>query len=171
MIPKKRLFNQQNANREKEGGDNKEFLAGRQEHENKEGNNRKNDREREKITPAGGIGREKHVEAFDGKNEERLDKVEGVIGLGQIKFVKKQEIDRGFHLGHEGIEEVEVGALETGLEDAVKHQDDDDLDDDIDGLGNDRAGVAAHDFFDFLLQTDLVGAVFFLKLFNLIGNG
>ncbi|KKT34023.1 MAG: hypothetical protein UW22_C0085G0004 [Candidatus Gottesmanbacteria bacterium GW2011_GWB1_44_11c] len=127
MIPKKRLFNQQNANREKEGGDNKEFLAGRQEHENKEGNNRKNDREREKITPAGGIGREKHVEAFDGKNEERLDKVEGVIGLGQIKFVKKQEIDRGFHLGHEGIEEVEVGALETGLEDAVKHQDDDDL--------------------------------------------
>ncbi len=171
MIPKKGLLNQQNANREKEGGNNKEFLAGRQEHEDEKGNNRENDRQREKIAPTGGVGRKEHVETFDGENEEGLDEVEGVIGLRQIKFIKKQEVDRGFYLGHEGIEEVEVGAFETGLKNAVKHQDNDDLDRNIDGLGDDRAGVAAHHLFDFLLQTDLVGTIFFLKLLNLLGNG
>ena len=91
--------------------------------------------------------------------------------MRQVKLVQKHQVDRDFHLGHEGVEEVEVGAFEAGLEDAVKHKDDDDLDDDIDGFGNNRAGVAVHHLFDFLLQTDLVGMIFSLKFLDLFGDG
>ena len=111
------------------------------------------------------------MEAFDGKDKQGLNKIEGIVGLGEIKFIEEHQVNRGLDLGHEGVEQVEVGALETGLEDAVKHEDDDDLDRNVDGLGDDGAGVAVHHLFDFLFQTDLVGVIFFLELFDLFGDG
>lgn len=66
---------------------------------------------------------------------------------------------------------MEVLPFQTGLEDAIEHEDDNDLNDDINGLGDDGAGVTAHDGFGFGAEPDRVGLVFFLNFFDFGGDG
>ena len=66
---------------------------------------------------------------------------------------------------------MKILALETGFEDAIKHQDDDDLDRNVDRLPDHGATVAPHDGFAFGTEADGVGSVFLFDLLDLGGDG
>lgn len=66
---------------------------------------------------------------------------------------------------------MEILPLQAGLEDAIEHEDDDDLNDDINGLGDDGAGITAHDGFGFSPELDGIRFVFLFNFFDFGGDG
>lgn len=44
------------------------------------------------------------MERLDGEDKERLEEVEIVVGLGEVKFTQKDEVDGGLDFRHEGVE-------------------------------------------------------------------
>lgn len=111
------------------------------------------------------------MQSFNRENEEGLDQIEGAVGLGEIELAEEHEVDRSFDLGDERIKQVEIFTFKAGLEDAVKHQDNNHLDNDVDSFPYYGAGVTAHDSFTFRTQFDRVVLIFLFNFFDPCGNG
>ncbi len=171
MIPIKGLFYQQNANGEDEGGNNEELFAGGEEHEDEEREDRQEDGEGKELTPTGPVRGKEHMKRFDDEDEDGLNEVKVTIGLGEVEFVQEQEVDGGLDLGHERVEKMEVLPFQAGLENPVEHEDDNDLDDDIDGFGDDGTGIVSHDFLGFLSEPNGIPPIGLFDFFDLGGNG
>ena len=88
--------------------------------------------------------------------------------MRQVVFAHKDEVDRERNRGHKFIEEVKVSPFQTGIKDAVKHENDDDLNKNGEKFGNNGTGVALENFFRLDFQIDRVVLVFFLDFFDLV---
>jgi len=150
VVEEESLLNQFFDDGESKRSDNKDLFAGRKEDKDTKANNRKDDDQGDKIF-ARRLDRGKiEMKNFVEGNHERLDEVQGAVGLRKIVLSQKHKIDRLGNMRHEAIEKMEVRTLKPGFENAIEHEDDDYLDYDIDYFGDDCSGALAHDFFGFL---------------------
>ena len=110
------------------------------------------------------------MKGFVDTDHGRLDEVEGVVCLREVIFPKEHKIDRTVDGGHKIIKKVEVGAFQSGLEDTIKHDNDDELDNDVDDLGKNCSGALTHDLFGFSRFSHRIVGILFLDLMDLECN-